>query len=231
MPLTGERKRKANRRAYLKRKGLPIPPEIQTSASDRQTDSDPGLERMAQATMSGELPPLTPREEWLVSLVIEGGKTLAQCCREAGFGNGANPGGSIYGRLRSGDLRQHIRARMAALGLLPEVAALKLIEKYDARETRFFPHKTIMGEDGKPLIQTREVDAHGVHLDAALNTLRAFGAFDRPTEAEEEKRPGRIVMLEFAAAQGPSATETRQPPTTTTVVHLDFAARSETQGS
>lgn len=242
MPLTGDAKRQANKRADWRRRhpGEELPPDLrparptrphtQTQTTDPTSEVDAGFCKTTADELKVEnasLPPLTPREEKLIALVVQGDKSLAQCCREAGYGNGGSyqPSGDIYTRLRTGDLRRHIRAKMAMMGLLPEVSIAKIIEKHSAKETKFFKfNETQFQHQG---IETRDVDAHEIQLKAAEDTLKAFGAFDRDEEdAGPRKGEGPTVLIEFVSRQATQQTQTQQQ----TTIAIDFARKGDGNG-
>jgi len=155
---------------------------------------------------------LLPREEKLAALLAQGNISVAEACRQCGF----NPTSStIRNRLKpGGDIRQRVVSRMRQLGLTLDVALLKVREKLDARETKFFQ------KDGL-VVETRDVEAHRIQLDAAETVLDLHGAYPKPKEEEQAKHVGPIVAIEFVSRQAPMGSGSEQRVTAV----LDFGAR------
>ena len=228
-----------NQRANWRRRhpGQALPPEMvpakQTNARPRQT-----IQTTAQTTQTAahdptdggfcklkpeeeapieiadttDEPMLTSREQRLVALVSAGNKSVAACLRECGYGNGTgHASGEVYRRINHGDLRKLIRAKMAAMGALPEIAIAKHLAKLDAKETKLFAHEGV-------IVSSRDLEAHSIQLEASRDILKAYGAFDKEDDASAKQNPaGPIVAIQFNT-QTPADPNQTAPQTVTTSI-------------
>jgi hypothetical protein len=92
------------------------------------------------------------------------GMNISEAGREAGYYN-RQSAHRAYERLKL-----QIPGRLNALGCPVDKVLTKLISKLDAKETKFFQ------KDGV-VIETRQVAAHDVQLDASDKLLRLFNAY------------------------------------------------------
>lgn len=80
-----------------------------------------------------------------------------------------------------------------SMGISVETLGRKILQKLDAKETKFFHNQGIV-------METREVDAHDIQLKAVDLGLRVHGALKRPDDTKGDQKgdsPRFMIDLSF----------------------------------
>lgn len=133
------------------------------------------------------------RQERLAAALLTA-PTIRAAGRIAGYPESTVRAGDWYRRVRDKAIPV-LLANLAKAGLTIPVATKKHFEKLHALETKFFQH------DGR-VIETREVEAHGIQLQALEKYYDILGVTGRPP-LEEPDGGGRMIPEIHIHVSGP----------------------------
>lgn len=142
--------------------------------------------RMASEVRQGNRQGLTRREEAAVKVALENPTLPAT---EIARRIGVSPKSSVARRFGSnGDLRQHVRALLAGVGLDDKALVRKWAQLVQAKEVRHFAYQ------GK-VLDTRHVVALDTRLKAMENVTKLARLYPATTEDQDQKTVGPPALM------------------------------------
>lgn len=184
MPLKGEAKKHANRRADWKRRhpGQELPPDLRPAHPRPQTRQTPSVSDPGE---KGE----TARRLIAAHAVLDG-KSTSAALRLAGLKDTNDSSRRLVNTLAQRALK--------LAGGTPDHIAKRHVEALDAEETKFFPQAAYMDPNEGMVIPRENVVAHDIRLRAVDTTYKLLGAY--PKDNEPLVPPGGpTVHIEFVS--------------------------------
>lgn len=136
---------------------------------------------------------VTPQQRKLLTGIAKG-MTISAAGRAANYSHAQS---AIHAYHR---MREKVPAVLEALGCPIEKVLQKVVDKLEAKETKFFASEGIV-------LDEREVEAHGTQLEAASLLLDCYGAKDKTKDAGEDQGSGPSVRVSLSVLMSDEAGE------------------------